>query len=121
MLNISRWAGYMYGKWTSTYARAGPLELPLFYWDPSIASSGLAFYEGHLFPALEGDLFVGALAGSAVVRLGIQGDRIVHQERFLKNQFGRIRDVSSAPDGALWLLTYDSDGKILHLTPYTRK
>jgi glucose/arabinose dehydrogenase len=93
------------------------MEQPLYYWDPSIAPSGLAFYSGDLFPAWRGNLFVGALAGKALVRLELDGERVAKEERLLKELGERIRDVRAGPDGALWLLTDSSDGRILRVTP----
>ena len=93
------------------------MEQPIKYWVPSIAPSGMAFYTGDLFPALRGNLFVGALAAALLVRLELDGDKVGTEERLLKELDERIRDVRQGPDGALWLLTDDPDGRILRLTP----
>ncbi len=97
-------------------AKAG-MEQPIYYWDPSIAPSGMAFYTGSLFPEWKGSLFVGALAGRALHRLVLDGDQVVAEERLLGNLGERIRDVRSGPDGALWLLTDSSQGRILRVVP----
>ena len=97
-------------------AREG-MEQPVYYWDPSIAPSGMAFYEGDLFPQWRGNMFVGALAGKMLVRLELDGRKVVRETRLLRRLGERIRDVRSGPDGALWLLTDASDGRILRLTP----
>jgi aldose sugar dehydrogenase len=97
-------------------AKAG-MEQPVYYWDPSIAPSGMAFYTGNLFPEWKGDLFVGALRGQALHRLVLDGDRVVGEEALLRNLGERIRDVRSGPDGALWLLTDSTDGRVLRLVP----
>ncbi|MEL6980236.1 MAG: PQQ-dependent sugar dehydrogenase, partial [Pseudomonadota bacterium] len=93
------------------------LEQPMFYWDPSIAPSGLAFYEGDLFPAWRGDLFVGALKFGLISRLDVEDGAIVDEERLFEGEFGRIRDVRSGPDGALWFLTDSPEGGVYRATP----
>lgn len=81
------------------------MEQPVYFWVPSIAPSGLLFYTGDLFPDWRGNLFVGALAGEHLVRLVLDGDRVVAEERLLVERGARIRDVRQGPDGALYLLT----------------
>ena len=93
------------------------MEQPLYYWDPSIAPSGMAFYTGDLFPEWKGSLFVGALRGQALHRLVLDGDRVVGEEVLLKDRGERIRDVRAGPDGALWLLTDDPQGVMLRVVP----
>lgn len=94
-------------------------EEPIYYWTPSIAPSGMVFYTGELFPAWRGNLFVGALAGKQLVRLVIDGERIIQEEQLLKN-YARIRDVEQGPDGALYLLTDEVNGKLIKLLPKAR-
>ena len=93
------------------------LEQPVYYWDPSIAPSGAAFYTGERFPEWKGSLFVGALAGQALHRLVLDGEKIVGEERLLSDVGERIRDVRSGPDGALWLLTDETEGRVLRVVP----
>ena len=93
------------------------MEQPLHYWVPSIAPSGMAFYTGDRFPKWRGDLFVGALRDAMLVRLKLDGDKIVKEERILKNALGRIRDVRSGPDGFIYLLTDESNGVLARLEP----
>lgn len=93
------------------------MEQPVKYWVPSIAPSGMAFYTGNLFPKWKGSLFVGALAGQMLVRLPLNGNTVGSEERILQNLNERIRDVRQGPDGALWLLTDSSAGRILRVTP----
>jgi len=93
------------------------MEQPIKYWVPSIAPSGMAFYTGNLFPAWKGNLFVGALAGQMLVRLELDGEKVVKEERLLNDLRERIRDVRAGPDGAIWLLTDNSAGRILRITP----
>ncbi|WP_341743450.1 PQQ-dependent sugar dehydrogenase [Azonexus hydrophilus] len=93
------------------------LEQPLYQWTPSIAPSGMAFYVGERFPAWRGNLFVGALKYQMLVRLELDGERVVHEERLLSGREGRIRDVRQGPDGLIYLLTDAPDGKLLRLEP----
>jgi glucose/arabinose dehydrogenase len=93
------------------------MEQPLHYWVPSIAPSGMAFYTGDRFPKWRGDLFVGALRDAMLVRLKLDGDKVVKEERILKNTLGRIRDVRSGPDGLIYLLTDESNGVLARLEP----
>lgn len=90
---------------------------PLWYWVPtSIAPSGAAFYLGERFPRWRGDLFVGALRERMLVRLKLDGERVVGEERLLQG-LGRIRDVRVGPDGLVYLLTDEADGRLLRLEP----
>lgn len=93
------------------------MEQPLYYWDPSIAPSGLAFYTGQAFPAWRGNALVGALKYQMLVRLTLDGDRIVGEERILEELGERIRTVAQGPDGLVYLLTDAPDGRILRLSP----
>jgi len=93
------------------------MEQPIYYWVPSIAPSGMAFYTADAFPSWKGNLFVGALALTHLERLELDGEKIVKEERLLANLASRIRDVRQAPDGTLWLLTDARDGKVLHIVP----
>jgi glucose/arabinose dehydrogenase len=123
-------AGKNYGWPVITYGRdysflkigegtAKPgLEQPIYYWDPSIAPSGAAFYTGDRFPEWKGNLFVGALAGQALHRLVLDGERIVGEEKLLADLGERIRDVRNGPDGALWLLTDSPEGRVLRIVPH---
>lgn len=92
------------------------MEQAVYYWVPSIATSGLAFYTGDLFPAWKGNAFVGGLNGTQMQRLVLEGDSVVAAETLLEDQGKRIRDVRTGPDGALWLLT-DDTGEVLRITP----
>jgi len=90
---------------------------PIYYWVPSIGPSGMAFYDGDKFPEWRGDLFVGALRDEMLVRLKLDGERIVEEERLLRGRLGRIRDVRRGPDGFLYLLTDNSQGVIAGSSP----
>jgi glucose/arabinose dehydrogenase len=87
------------------------------YWVPSIAPSGMAFYDGEAFPEWRGDLFVGALRSELLARLELEGEQVVAEERLLEGALGRVRDVEVGPDGYLYLLTDESDGGLYRLEP----
>jgi len=95
-------------------AKAG-MEQPLHYWDPSIAPSGLAFYDSDVIPGWKGSLLIGSLKFRLLSRLEIDGNRIVREERLLQGLNERLRDVRVGPDGLVYLLTDSSDGKVLRL------
>ena len=90
---------------------------PIHYWVPSIAPSGMAFYDGEAFPEWQGDLFVGALRSRLLARLELDGEQVVAEERLLEDAIGRIRDVEVGPDSYLYLLTDESDGALYRLEP----
>lgn len=97
---------------------ADGLEQPVYFWDPSIAPSGLAFITGsELFPGWEGDILIGALRAQMLVRLNRTNGTIVSEGRLFEGDLGRIRDVRQGSDGAIWLLTDDTDGALVRLTP----
>ena len=93
------------------------MEQPVYYWDPVIAPSGMAFYQADLFPAWKGSLFVGGLGGKHLVRLTLDGERVVGEERLLADLKKRIRDVIVGPDGALYVATDSAEGQVLKVTP----
>jgi glucose/arabinose dehydrogenase len=92
-------------------------EAPLHVWTPSIAPSGMAFVTGDRFPQWRGHLLVGALRGQVLVRLDVQNEKIVGEERLLQGLIGRIRDVRLGPDGLIYLLTDEAQGALLRLEP----
>ena len=93
------------------------MEQPLHYWVPSIAPSGMAFYEGDKFPNWRGNLLVGALRDEMLVRLELDGEKIVKEERLMRDAVGRIRDVRVGPDGYVYLLTDERQGMLARLEP----
>jgi glucose/arabinose dehydrogenase len=93
------------------------MQQPLHYWVPSIAPSGMAFYTGDKFERWNGDLFIGALRDQMLVRVKLDGEKVVSEERLLKGVLGRIRDVRAGPDGFIYLLTDESNGKLVRLEP----
>ena len=128
-VNVIR-AGVNYGWPTITYGvnygigtsigvgtHQDGMAQPLHYWDPSIAPSGMAFYDGERFPAWRGSLLVGALKFRLLVRLELDGEKVVREERMLEDELGRIRDVRVGPDSLIYLLTDDDDGVLVRLEP----
>jgi glucose/arabinose dehydrogenase len=96
------------------------MEQPQYYWDPVVAPSGMLFYTGTLFPAWQNSLFIGGLGSQNLVRLSLNGQRVVGEERLLQDlqpQRERIRNVRQGPDGAIYLLTDNVKGRILKLVP----
>jgi glucose/arabinose dehydrogenase len=94
------------------------MEQPLYYWDPVIAPSGMTFYTGSMFPEWKGNLFVGGLASTNLVRLVIENEKVVGEERLLTDlqpNRERIRAVKQGPDGALYVLTDSPKGRLLKL------
>ena len=131
-INVAR-KGQDYGWPTIAYGieyKGGPItggitakegmEQPLYYFDPVIAPSGMVFYTADLFPAWKGNLFIGGLASTALVRLTIKGERVVDEERLLTDMQPkpeRIRDVRQGPEGAIYLLTDNEKGRLLKVVP----
>jgi aldose sugar dehydrogenase len=112
---ISYGIEYAGGKIGDGITQMEGMEQPIYYWDPVIAPSGMAFYTGDMFPAWSGSLFVGGLAPKYVARLTLDGTRVVGEERLLEGR-ARFRDVRVGPDGALYLVT-DDTGELLKLVP----
>ncbi|MFN4275727.1 MAG: PQQ-dependent sugar dehydrogenase [Ferrovibrio sp.] len=98
-------------------SEAPGMEQPLLHWTPSIAPSGMAFYGGSRIPAWRGNLFVGSLNSFFLVRVVLDGTRVVKQERLLAGLEERIRDVRDGPDGYLYIATDNADGRILRIEP----
>ncbi|MBO1012639.1 PQQ-dependent sugar dehydrogenase [Achromobacter sp. SD115] len=93
------------------------LEAPLYWWPKSPAISGMAFYNADRFPAWRNSVFIGALANQNLIRLTLDGDRVVAQEWLLTDRKQRIRDVRQGPDGYVYVLTDASPGELLRLAP----
>jgi len=97
--------------------QAPGLEQPIYYWDPVISPGALTIYSGDLFPSWKGNFFIAGLSSKALIRLVLRADRVVGEERLLTSRSERIRTVVQGPEGALYLLTDGSNGKLLKLTP----
>lgn len=121
-------AGLNYGWPVITYGieYAGPkigegitakegMEQPVYYWDPVIAPSGMMFYDGSMFPEWQGNLFVGGMASTKLVRLQLQDGKVVGEEWLLQDRGRRIRDVKQGPDGAVYVVTEAADGELLRI------
>lgn len=96
-------------------ARDG-LEQPVYYWDPVIAPSGAEFYTGTMFPEWRGNLFVGGLGSTRLVRLVLQGGRVSGEEHLFADRGQRIRDVRQGQDGALYVVTDEGNGEVWRIT-----
>ncbi|SNY76703.1 PQQ-dependent sugar dehydrogenase [Enterobacter sp. CC120223-11] len=92
-------------------------EPPLFFWKHSPAVSGMAFYNADKFPQWQHKLFIGALKDQEVIVLNVDGNKVTESERILGDRKQRIRDVRIGPDGYLYVLTDESDGELLKVSP----
>ncbi len=123
-------AGANYGWPTITYGRnygigtqigegthKNGMAQPVLQWTPSIAPSGMSFYNGDRFPNWKGNLFVGSLKFEFLARLEVDGERVVHQEQLIEGAIGRIRDVRQGPDGFLYLLSDEGNGVLARIEP----
>ena len=111
---------YRGGAITGGITQQAGLEQPLYYWDPIIGPSGMTFYTGSLFPAWKGNLFIGGHGTNDLVRLVLDGEKVIGEERLLKDlqpKPERIRDVRTGPDGALYVVTDGATARILKLVP----
>lgn len=128
-LNLTQ-AGVDYGWPTITYgieyngdpigdsiSQAPDMAQPVYYWDPVIAPSGMAFYDSDAAPAWRNSLFIAALRGKHLARLTIENGRVTGEERLLTDLDKRLRDVEVGPDGSLWILTDGTEAELLKLTP----
>jgi glucose/arabinose dehydrogenase len=93
------------------------MEQPVYYWDPVIAPSGAVWYTGDKYPGWTGSLFVGCMQPGALVRLAVENGRVTSEERYLGELGNRIRDVQQGPDGLLYVVTDEDDGRVLRVVP----
>ncbi len=126
-VNLDR-AGLNYGWPDVAYGieyRGGPInagltarqgiEQPVYYWDPSIAPGGMTFYDGAMFPGWQGNLLVAILKDKHIARLVLENGEVVGEERLLTDLGERVRDVAVGPDGAVWAITDETNGKLVRL------
>jgi glucose/arabinose dehydrogenase len=113
---ISYGVHYSFFKIGEGTAKAG-MEQPVYYWDPVIAPSGMAFYTANLFAGWKSNILIGSLKPGLLVRLVVNDGKVAQEERYLKDLGERIRDVRQATDGSLYLLTDAPNGQILRATP----
>ncbi|HEY9231852.1 MAG TPA: PQQ-dependent sugar dehydrogenase [Blastocatellia bacterium] len=92
-------------------ATAAGMESPLLEYTPAVAPASGMFYRGTAFPAWRGNFFFGCLRGQCIIRVVLDGRRVVSQERMLVEDYGRIREVAEGPDGALYYSTSNRDGR----------
>ena len=104
------------GSAISDLRSAPGMEDPIMVWTPVVSPSGIAFYTGDAFPGWRGSLFVAALNAPGLVRLPTEGDRVAGEERLLWDR-ARLRHVVQGPDGRLYLLTDEAEGRVLRLDP----
>ena len=93
------------------------MQQPVYYWNPSIAPSGMTFYTGKAFPAWRGSIFLGAMSGQQLVRLQMKNGRVVGEEKLLLDRCKRLKDVRQGPDGLIYAVTDMSPSEILRLAP----
>ncbi|MCG8341969.1 MAG: PQQ-dependent sugar dehydrogenase [Chlorobiales bacterium] len=105
------------GAIISEKTAAPGMEQPVVYWVPSIAPSGMTFYNGSAFPEWKNNIFIGALVQRHLRRVVLQDEQVIGQEILLKDLGERIRDVRTGPDGYLYLLTDSKNGRLLRLEP----
>ena len=101
----------------SDYVAMAGMEQPLLYWVPSIAPSAATFYDKDLFKDWKGDILVSALAGQQLRRVDMENGKVKKEETFLMDLKTRFRNIKTANDGSIWVLTDEPEGKILKLTP----
>ncbi len=114
---ITYGANYGFGTQIGEGTHKDGMAQPVHKWVPSIAPSGMTFYTGEAFPSWRGNLFVGSLKFGLLVRLEVQGERVVREEQLFDGRYGRVRDVVQGPDGYLYVLTDARRGQLLKLTP----
>ena len=93
------------------------MEQPVYYWDPVIAPSGMTFYMGDAFPGWKGNILIGSMGTGSLVRLVLDGGRIVTEERYRVDGGARVRDVRQGPDGFVYVATDADNGKIIRIRP----
>lgn len=93
------------------------MEQPVYYWDPVIAPSGMAFYTGTQIPGWQGSILIGSLSPGGLVRLEMTNGRVSREERYLRELNERFRDVKQGPDGFVYAVTDNVNGRVLRIRP----
>jgi len=114
---ITYGVNYVIGSKIGEGTQKSGMQQPDYYWIPSIAPSGMTFYTGEKFPHWQGSLFIGSLKFQQLVRLELNDQKVIREERFLSGKLGRIRDVHTGPDGYLYLLIDAANGSLVRLEP----
>ncbi len=126
---VEKGKNYGWAKISHSTRREG-METPLIEYSPAVAPASGMFYRGNLFPEFKNNFFFGALKGEAIIRLVLDGRRIVSQDKLLEKQYGRIREIAEAADGSIYFSTSNRDGRgdptkeddrILRIVPNTLK
>ncbi len=126
---VEKGKNYGWAKISHQTRREG-METPIVEYSPAVAPASGMFYRGSLFPAFKGNFFFGALKGEAIIRLVLEGRRVVSQERLVEKTYGRIRETAEAADGSIYFSTSNRDGRgdpareddrILRIVPYDDK
>jgi aldose sugar dehydrogenase len=107
---VERGKNYGWDKISHNSTKAG-METPIIEFSPAVAPGSGSFYRGNLFPDFKNNYFIGALKGEMIIRLVMDGRKIVSRDKLLEKQFGRIREVAVAPDGSIYFSTSNRDGR----------
>jgi glucose/arabinose dehydrogenase len=107
---VERGKNYGWAEIHHQQTRAG-MVTPLLEYSPSCAPASGMFYNGNAFSEFKGNFFFGCLRGQRVIRVRLDGRRVVAQENLLEKTFGRIREIAEAPDGSIWFTTSNRDGR----------
>jgi len=104
------------GASITPFTRHPGMKQPLVNWTPSIAPSGMTYYQGKQFPQWQGNLFAVSLAQGSVRRINLDGEKVVSDQRVFPELDQRLRDIRTGPDGALYILTDGGNGKLLRIS-----
>ncbi len=107
---VERGKNYGWAKISHNMTREG-METPIVEYSPAVAPASGMFYRGSLFPEFKNNFFFGALKGEMIIRLVLDGKKIVSQDKLLEKQYGRIREVAESPDGSIYFSTSNRDGR----------
>jgi glucose/arabinose dehydrogenase len=107
---VERGKNYGWAKISHDTRRDG-METPIIQYSPAVAPAGGKFYRGNLFPEFKGNFFFGSLKGESIIRLVLDGGKVVAQEKLFLKKYGRIREIAEAPDGSIYFSTSNRDGR----------